>query len=152
MYEPVLTKLLDNLDLKDRDKYSFEKTARYIRLVKEGYEPAIIGKQLCESSDLCHELKAMSLVKDLVTFTPKVIERCSYCFDMARSHVAYNTDRDVEKIVDDEYFIRIDLPRNVKSIIVQYVISIVEKVDHNVYTDSEGCSYNSLVIKEFPLN
>ena len=71
----------------------------------------------------------------------------AFCISMIHSIIAYGYDLSDDDILNDHY-----LQKYIKELgkekVESFVKSTRNQVDHierNVYTDSEGCSYNSIV-------
>ena len=73
--------------------------------------------------------------------TKEYIDRMNYLFDQCLSHIAYGYNFE-----NSRYIKEINLPYSLKQDVYNYVKSIIVDVDSNVYTDSEGCSYNSIKV------
>ena len=65
----------------------------------------------------------------------------NYLFDQCLSHIAYGYNFE-----NSRYIKEINLPYSLKQDVYNYVRNIVVDVNSNVYTDSEGCSYNTVKI------
>ena len=73
--------------------------------------------------------------------TKEYIDRMNYLFDQCLSHIAYGYNFE-----NSRYIKEINLPYSLKQDVYNYVKSIIVDVNSNVYTDSEGCSYNSIKV------
>ena len=69
------------------------------------------------------------------------IDRMDYLFDQCLSHIAYGYNFE-----NSRYIKEINLPYSLKQDVYNYVKNIVVDINSNVYTDSEGCSYNSIKV------
>ena len=95
---------------------------------------------------------------DLATFTQKLlcifkfrkqttvnlkdyIDRMDYLFDQCLSHIGYGYNFE-----NSRYIGEINLPYSLKQDVYNYVKSIIVNKQTDVYTDSEGCSYNSIKV------
>lgn len=102
-------------------------------------------EQIAYDSDIIaftQKLVCMAKFRKLTTVSTKdYIKRMNYLFDQCISHIAYGYNFE-----NSEYIGEIDLPYDLKRNVFNYVKSIIISKQTGVYTDSEGCTYNSIQI------
>lgn len=84
-----------------------------------------------------------------LTDEEKAIHKKTWCIDMINSVIAYDGCK-MEYILNNKYMQDYINELGVETVkeLAQAQIDDVLYVKHNVYTDSEGCSYNSIVWRE----
>lgn len=69
------------------------------------------------------------------------MDRMDYLFSQCLSHIGYGYNFE-----NSRYIKEINLPYSLKQDVYNYVKSIIVDKQTDVYTDSEGCSYNSVKV------
>ena len=77
----------------------------------------------------------------------KTITEMSICLNMAYSILCYSSERNIDKLIQNEYIKQYKLSDDIKHIIFKTAIDSIDNITQNVYEDSEGCIYNSLKIE-----
>ena len=126
--------------------YEIEKSCGY-RLYYTGKNIPIGCKregkeQICYDSDInsfAHKLICMAKYRKLTTISTKdYIDRMNYLFEQCTSHITYGYNFEGSSYIED-----INLPYDLKKDVYNYVKTSMAFITSNVYTDSEGCTYNS---------
>ena len=93
-------------------------------------------------NELARKLICMIKFRHQTTITTKeYIDRMDYLFDQCLSHIGYGYNFE-----NSRYIKEINLPYSLKQDVYKYVKSIIVNINSNVYTDSEGCSYNTVKV------
>lgn len=79
----------------------------------------------------------------------KKLHKKIYCIDMINSILAYN-GLDIDNVLSNRYMAEYIEELGLLTVmeLAQAQIDDIAYIKHGVYTDSEGCSYNSIVWKD----
>jgi hypothetical protein len=92
----------------------------------------------CHALKLAKDLKGMKETSmPLHTF----IREVHAFFDMSISLVCYGYGKDAKYFLERDTY---NLPQDIKECIYNYTKSVISNIKYGVYTDNEGCSYNSV--------
>ena len=92
----------------------------------------------------CHTLKLAKTLKSMKETSMPLhtfIREVHAFFDMSISLVTYGYGKNAKYFLERDTY---NLPQGIKERIFDYTKSIISNIKHDVYTDDEGCSYNSV--------